>query len=33
LIRLTHQLYFIFSLQKYLHTGLVRTHATTVDTT
>ena len=33
LVGLAHQLNFIFSLQKYLHTGLVRTHATTVDTT
>ena len=32
LVGLAHQLYFIFSLQKYLHTDLVRTHTTTVDT-
>ena len=32
LIGLAHQLNFVFSLQKYLHTGLVCTHATSVDT-
>ena len=32
LVSLTHQLYFIFSLQKYLHTGLVRTHSASVNT-
>ena len=32
LVGLAHQLNFIFSFQKYLHTGLVRTHSTSVDT-
>ena len=32
LVGLAHQLNFVFSLQKYLHTGLVRTHTTSVDT-
>ena len=33
LVRLTHQLYFILSLQKYLHRRLVCSHSTAVDTT